>query len=434
MKSGILECSSRKILADSIFFNAEINQLYRPSAHYTPGQFTLIYSYGLLNTTKFDLILLYEWFSLCSPGSSMVVDYQPNSMQSGQNLESNLWYLFQGTYDINFHDVYSNTSENDDTSLDIFKFIEKSQRIKQERIHKTLKFSRLVITKIVDKKPASNINEWSFGIITDGNSPEKIREFVASVRKQKIPSYEILICGPYVVSTDDFDIKVIELKKRENSAWITKKKNLLIEMSKFQNVMIVHDRIYLSEQWFQGMKKWGDNFEVLAVPQILKKTGRLLPCWAHYKFDLKTLYRWNVPIGLMDFKDWGKHMLDCGPVLIAKKHILLSHPFNESLYWGEFEDCELSKQLVDHGYLFRINPNAFVYSSSSTLVAIVERRYIYNNQRLGALVIRPTSVFCIYKILDFFGFRRNSRMLQPCINYMLIQVKKFKGVVTHKDR
>jgi tRNA A37 methylthiotransferase MiaB len=75
--------------------------------------------------------------------------------------------------------------------------------------------------------------DFTFGIITTGKD-EYIQKIVDSIHSQKIPHYEIIVVGkcnikdPYLYNVP-FDEKC-------RKAWITKKKNIICKMAKYENI------------------------------------------------------------------------------------------------------------------------------------------------------------------------------------------------------
>ena len=39
--------------------------------------------------------------------------------------------------------------------------------------------------------------------------------------------------------------------------------NLITSMSKFENIVYLHDYVYLDKSWYEGFLKYGNNFEVV---------------------------------------------------------------------------------------------------------------------------------------------------------------------------
>ena len=277
-----------------------------------------------------------------------------------------------------------------------------------------------------------NINEWTFGIVTNGSRPDSVLKLINSIRAQNIGRYEVIICGSYKGKLAK-DMRLIDFSFRDDLGWITRKKNKIILESKYENLIIMHDRLFLKDDWFEQVRKWGNSFEVLAMPQIYFSTGQRLASWQHYEFSANSVYKWNIPLAHMDYLDWGKYMLDCGAITAGKKTILKKILFNETLYWGDFEDCVLSNRLVDSGYIFRLVPNAIVYSGTNSLVSVVNRRHLYDKNRLGKIITKPFHIYVAYKILDSLRVYRDNKLILPIFNRVMTYLKNKGNIITHRD-
>lgn len=349
----ILDLSSKPRIRVARHWFSEINQLYHPTGEFDQDSQEVVYSYNNLNTTKFVPILLKEWFYLVKKDGYLVIDYKPNKICNFQDLEKNFWWLWKNKYDIVFHGPIKST-----TNVANFLRNIPNQPIMPKGNEEG--FFRFVCRKIVSTKvPGDEVSKWTFGMITKGERNDWIEEIIQAIHKQKIPNYEIIVCGTYF-DRKEKNFTYIPFKERDDRGWITKKKNLIVNVAKYENLCIFHDRIVLSNDWFSGVKKYGNCFELLCNKQTLRGTPSLRTGdWITY--GRSTL---NMPFAIakLDYTDWDEYIYVGGMLTILKKHIALECPWNETLYWGE-EDVELTFRQRDHGYLARFNP----YSSATAL-------------------------------------------------------------------
>lgn len=246
--------------------------------------------------------------------------------------------------------IIHHTSEDMLNIIDLFNEIDicSLSKVRIERLN-----DKIIVTKI---KPlleeGDNINKWSFCIITKGDKNDWMENLIQSIRNQNIPEYEILVCGTYYDRKED-DIRYIPFSEKDDSGWITKKKNLLCQEAKYENLCMLHDRIVLTPGWFEGMKKYGNDFEVLGC--IVKdKYGNRVGDWTTYGCE----YKGFPYIGNLQYQDWDKWGYLDGGFWIIKRNILLKCPLNEELFLNQSEDYELSRRLYINGYVTRINTNA----------------------------------------------------------------------------
>jgi hypothetical protein len=105
--------------------------------------------------------------------------------------------------------------------------------------------------------------DFTFGIITCPQTDIFIESIIQSIEKQNIPNYEIIIIGT-ITPPDNIDERVIIIPFDESiyPGWITKKKNLITENAKYENIVFLHDYIGFDDGWYEGFLKFGSKFDV----------------------------------------------------------------------------------------------------------------------------------------------------------------------------
>lgn len=193
---------------------------------------------------------------------------------------------------------------------------------------------------------------FSFGIITGGFNDHMLSIVVDSIRHLNIPNYEIIIVGNTNVKAD-INIPFDESSK---PMWITKKKNIITNSAKYNNIVYLHDYIIFESNWYNGFKQFGDDFDV-CMNIIENFDGSRFRDWCIW--DPSRLG--NPGPGLIPYSvsDLSKFMYISGSYWVAKKNIMLEFPLNESLIWGQGEDVIWSKQ-VSSKYNFTMNINSKV--------------------------------------------------------------------------
>ena len=312
----------------------EINNLFHPTGKIKAETVDFIKASGCFtkDNARFLPIFLKECFVLLKKGGMLEFSYSPElSGLKHREVEKILWWLFKKSYDIKSHNKKT-----------------KSFILRIEKIESTL-------------KKQTGIDCWTFGMVTNGSRPEFAKQAIESIRKLKIPHYEIIICG-YYPQHEGKNIKYIEFTQRDDLGWITKKKNIIAENAKYDNLCIFHDRMVFSKNWYGGMKKYGNNFEILSCPQKLTNNSRVGD-WVSTNGSSKNpgfMYK----IEELDYRDWDRWVYIGGQLMIMKKYIWDPQPWNETFYWGEGEDIEYSQRLTKSGYLSRFNPFSYCLSLS----------------------------------------------------------------------
>lgn len=304
-----------------------MDNLYRFSTQQQAESLDSLYISGTLSDT-YSAIALKEWFFSIRKGGQLIINYQTDNKVSFDWIEKELWWLFSGTYEITEHKAGENTNRI---------VIQKTKQIFQED---------------------DAVSKWSFGIVTNGDRNEWVEQMIVSIRKQKIPDYEIIVCGNYF-DRKEKDIVYIPFNERADRGWITRKKNLIAEHAHYENLCILHDRIILDSSWYAGMKKYGNTFELLGCVQIDKETGVQAGDWITNGGPIEQEYA----VSRLNYSDWDYYIYLSGQLTIIKKSIWQKILWDETRYWNDKEDADITFRARDAGYITRFNP----YSKTTAL-------------------------------------------------------------------
>lgn len=194
---------------------------------------------------------------------------------------------------------------------------------------------------------------WSFGILTLGNQVERVCKFLSSIRKHD-PDYkhEILVYGPENEEYASYGVKYVEDREHlMNSSYpeISRKKNAIIDVASNDNLMIVHDRFALGDDFFSGFERYGYDFDFLTVKQYDEEG---------YEFPSYSALKKKMTAGIMQCNNYG-YLYDGqylnGGLIIIKTKTAKRIRFNKCLFWKEMEDVELSKVCMENSIIPRIN-------------------------------------------------------------------------------
>jgi glycosyltransferase involved in cell wall biosynthesis len=201
---------------------------------------------------------------------------------------------------------------------------------------------------------------FTFGIITVSNENNFIDSIIDSIERQNIPNYEIIVVGDF--KTNRNFTRVIKFDETIKKNWITRKKNIITNEAKYDNIVYLHDYIKFNDNWYKGQLISGDNFQV-RVDRTLNLDGTRAGDW------LLCMWGDNVVANIVgstlscllpySIKNLSRHMYISCAYYIAKKNVMEEFPWDESLSWGESDDVEWSKR-VRNKYNFEINTNSIV--------------------------------------------------------------------------
>ena len=201
---------------------------------------------------------------------------------------------------------------------------------------------------------------FTFGIVTSGNDDNSIQLVINSIEQLNIPEYEIIIVGNSQVSRDR--TKIIPFNENERPAWITKKKNLITQYAKYENVVYSHDYIVYCADWYQGWLQHGDDYKV-CMNRILNADGTRYRDWCIWphnnNFVDGIVTRQRGCLLPYDMTHLSKYLYFSGAYWVGKKDVMTEFPLNESLLWGQSEDVEWSTRIREK-YDFSMNKHSSV--------------------------------------------------------------------------
>jgi hypothetical protein len=201
--------------------------------------------------------------------------------------------------------------------------------------------------------------DFTFGICATNSNKDLHNMIVDSIISLNIPKYEIIRLGGNL-SGNDKDICVTFDESQKNS-WITRKKNLLCQQAKYENIVLLHDYIIFQPNWYLGFLKFGNNFDI-AMNVILNSDGTRFRDWCLNPYDVIP------PLGPINNREFflpytetrlTHKMYISGAYWVAKTDFMLKNPLDESLVWGQSEDLRWS-EIVRNKTKFQMNQYSVV--------------------------------------------------------------------------
>jgi len=201
--------------------------------------------------------------------------------------------------------------------------------------------------------------KFTFGIVTKGND-DVISKIIDSIELQKIPTYEIIIVGSSNLKR--IHTTIVPFDETQKASWITRKKNIITDLAKYENIVYLHDYITFEKNWYKGQLQAGEEYKV-RVDKIQNKDGSRGGDWLLCPWDDSFVAKLVAPTlsCLLPYSitHLSKYMYISGAYFIAKKTVMKEFPFNELLSWGESDDIEWSRR-VREVHDFQINTNSCV--------------------------------------------------------------------------
>ena len=191
---------------------------------------------------------------------------------------------------------------------------------------------------------------------------------------------QVVLCGTKHVleEVDPAGLDLLFFDETEKPGWITRKKNLMVQKSLGDIIVLTHDYYMFDEEWLKGFKifdKKNPNWQVAVNPIWTAEGARHSDWLINPKYMDQLLIKHpelaselmsvahgeNGPrwvCGLDYSENLSKFQYVSGGMIIAKRNVLLDVPLNEDLVWGQAEDVEWSERLVAK-YPLTFNPYSF---------------------------------------------------------------------------
>lgn len=215
------------------------------------------------------------------------------------------------------------------------------------------------------------IMNWTFGIITDGKQDHLLKESIESIQRE-VPHAQLIIVGgedKWQGMMDDY--MFIDFHDKSGNGWITRKKNLVAQNAKYDNLCIMHDYVVLGEGWYKAVKDFGEDW-LTCMHCVLNADGKRYRDWCMISNDArmeppidKQQPPLEFPGRLLDYNNnmWGRWQYLSGTYFCAKRKIMLTVPLDEKRYQNGGEDVQWSRLLYqEYGQkAFIMNPNTQVW-------------------------------------------------------------------------
>ncbi len=184
----------------------------------------------------------------------------------------------------------------------------------------------------------------TFGIITSGTVDNYIDIIISSIEQLNIPNYEIIIIGNSSICRKN--TIVIPFDETIKPLWITKKKNIITKLAKYDNIVYQHDYITYNINWYNGLLKM-ENFDVCVTKMVNTDNTRyrdwILLNGTFNNIEIPNQYR------LLPYENIKlRYIHISGAFWVAKKEFMLANPLNENLVWGDGEDVEWSYRIANY--------------------------------------------------------------------------------------
>lgn len=195
----------------------------------------------------------------------------------------------------------------------------------------------------------------TFAITTDYSNWKQLEEVYESIKNLNIPEYEVITIGPDDYNYDNDNFRFINFDETQKEKWVTRKKNILCQEAKYENIVLMHDYYVFDKDWYNSYLEFGTDWDICSNAQLLQNGKRHFTDWVIWDCPLYPRY------ASLPYDEWAltHYMYQSGGYMLVKKQLMLDNPFNEELSWGQADDVEWSLR-VRHKYKWVCNGNAIV--------------------------------------------------------------------------
>ena len=224
--------------------------------------------------------------------------------------------------------------------------------------------------------------KFTFGVCTTLGNEKRIRDIIHSIEKNNIPvsDCEIIVVGNVIKPCfTRLDVRILPFDESVKDGWITRKKNIITENARFENIVYMHDYIVLEDGWYKSMCEYGGNWDLL-MTRIINHDGSRYRDWAlcgssvHNPFIEEGTMKALLPYNEKRLSKW---MYFSGAYWVAKKDFMNNYPLDENLCWGQGEDVEWSYRVKESTEFFLNSDAAVKVNKNGKAAALTESSQKY---------------------------------------------------------
>lgn len=208
--------------------------------------------------------------------------------------------------------------------------------------------------------------KFTFGIVTSGETELNLIVQSICAQRPQLEEFEIIVVGGSKLTLshiyDNYQPTHIPFDETVKPGWISRKKNIITQHAKYENIVYMHDYFMLDNQWAYGFSLFGNDWDI-CMNMIVNGNGFRFRDWCIYS-DPKYCYPKEGPYTHQAFVvpysyDKKEYMYISGGYWVAKKRVMEEFPINENLCWGQGEDVEWSERVLKK-CSYKMNPLSMV--------------------------------------------------------------------------
>lgn len=250
-------------------------------------------------------------------------------------------------------------------------------------------------TKIRPLTAEKNIGleDWTFGIPTGPGDATLLNAAVKRILELPCRHKEIILCGKPGNNFQFWDqVRIVGEDIPAPPVQIARKKNCIADNARYNNLCILHDRVFLPADFIEAVERFGDLYPVTTLPSIyFDDKNNMIPLrYSDYGEMLREPLAGSSAAvysgGANTFSSFQQLLFPAletssqffcanplfyvptayatGSLYIVKKNVWNNYPIDPRFRWEEYEDVEWAIRLSLMGIPNRLNPYSITQSLS----------------------------------------------------------------------
>ncbi|QWA29953.1 hypothetical protein [Pseudomonas sp. RC3H12] len=247
-------------------------------------------------------------------------------------------------------------------------------------------------TGLLPAQGDDDLDSWTFGIPVGPEDATVLNAVVERILELDIPHKEILLCGTPGKNFRYFEqVRIVGEDITAPPVQICKKKNRLADEARYNNLVILHDRVFLPAHFGEMVRRFGPRYPLMTLQSMFfdnvrnfgpRRYSDYAMAMGSIAEGMKGLHRREdavVSIASALFAEVERtgfcfaspmrYTKDAsyptGSLYVCRKEVWQAFPLDESLLWAEFEDIEHGIRASKGGVPTRINPHGITQSITS---------------------------------------------------------------------
>ncbi len=234
-----------------------------------------------------------------------------------------------------------------------------------------------------------DLDSWTFGLPVGPEDATVLNAVVQRILELDIPNKEILLCGTPGKNFRYFDqVRIVGEDITAPPVQICKKKNRLAQEARYNNLVILHDRVFLPSHFGEMVRRFGPRYPLMTLQSLFfdnrmcmypRRYSDLGRSMNEMGGGIKGLHRTDqsaVTVAPSTFTELERSgfcfanpirynndiSYPTGSLYICRREVWNLCPLDESLLWVEYEDIEHGVRSSKLGVPTRINPHGITQS------------------------------------------------------------------------